>query len=152
MSFPIVLMENTSPSNKVGKNKTVIATVTGTLRSGSSVVDPVIEIDSALDTDILGRVNYAQIELWHRYYFVTDIKVDIKRLWNIYMHVDVLDSYITEIKAQNAIVARQERRNNRYLDDGWFMTYQNPDIYTQYFSVERPFLQDGEYILVVAGN
>lgn len=152
MSFAIVLMENLSPSNKVGKNKTAIATATGNLRNGSSVLDPVFEIDSSLSSDILGRVNYAHIELWHRYYFVTDIKVDITGLWNIYMHVDVLDSYESEIRSLDAIVARQERRNNMYLDDGWFMSYQNPDVYTQYFSNESPFLRDGEYVLVVAGS
>lgn len=145
-------MENLSPSNKVGKNKSNIATATGNLRKGSSVVDPVIEIDSSLSADILGRVNYARIEIWHRYYFVTDVKVDITGLWNIYMHVDVLDSYESQIKAQNAIVARQERRNNMYLDDGWFMAYQNPNVYTQYFSVEEPFLRDSEYVLVIAGS
>ena len=145
-------MENLSPSNKVGKNKTNIATATGNLKNGSSVIDPVIEIDSSLSADILGRVNYARIEIWHRYYFVTDIKVDVTGLWNIYMHVDVLDSYESQIKNQNAIVARQERRNNMYLDDGWFMAYQNPNVYTQYFNVETPFLKDSEYILVVAGS
>ena len=152
MSFSVVLMENLSPSNKVGKNKTNIATATGNLKKGSSILDPVIEIDSSLESDILGRVNYAYISLWHRYYFITDIKVDIAGLWNISMHVDVLDSYSTQIKAQSAIVARQERRNNMYLDDGWFMAYQNPDVYTQYFSNETPFLRDGEYVLVIAGS
>lgn len=152
MSFPIVLMENLSPSNKVGKNKVTIATATGTLRAGSSIVDPVIELESALESDMLGRVNYAQIAIWHRFYYVTDIKVDIHGLWCLYMHVDVLDSYESQIRSQNAIVARQERRYNMYLDDGWFMAYQDPKVYLQYFTNEHPFLQDGEYVLVVAGS
>lgn len=151
MSFSIVLQENVSPVNKVTKQVTDIATATGVLREGASVTDPVIEIQSALDADILGRVNYARIDLWHRYYFVTDIVLDINGLWEISMHVDVLMSYATEIRSQNAIVARQERRANMYLDDGWFMTYQNPIVRQQYFSNPAPF-EDESYILVLAGS
>lgn len=151
MSVVIKLMENLSPSNKVTKDVTDIATATGNLRMGTSILKPQIEIESSLESDILGRVNYAYIELWHRYYFVTDITLDITGLWLISMHVDVLMSYADDIKDQYAIVARQERRYNMYLDDGWFMAYQNPIIDTLYFSETSPFGSES-YILVVAGS
>ena len=151
MSFVVKLQENLSPSNKVTKNITDIATATGTLREGTNILQPTILIESQLDSDILGRVNYAYIELWHRYYYVTNITLDITGLWLISMHVDVLMTYATEIKAQNCIVARQERRYNMYLDDGWFMAYQNPIIQTAYFSNPSPF-ESHSFILVVAGS
>lgn len=151
MSFPIILQENSSPSNKVSKSITNIATATGVLRSGASIIDPEIEIESALESDILGRVNYAYIQLWRRYYFVNDIHLDVNGLWLFSMHVDVLMSYGDEIRSQNAIIGRQERRYNMYFDDGWFMSYQNPLIRQQYFSNPAPF--EGEsYILVLAGS
>lgn len=151
MSFSIVLMENTSPANYVTKSVTNIATATGVLRKGATVTDPVIEIESSLASDIIGRVNYARIELWHRYYYVTSIKMDINGLWLISMHVDVLMSYSAQIKLQNAVVARQERRRNMYLDDGWFMTYSRIDVNTVYFSNTSPFSAE-EFVLVLAGS
>lgn len=151
MSFPIILKENLSPSNVVSKNIADIATATGTLREGTSILKPTITIESQLESDILGRVNYAYIALWNRYYYVTDIALDITGLWTVTMHVDVLMTYSTEIRQQNAIVARQERRYNMYLDDGWFMSYQNPIVKTPYFSVTDPF-EHTSYILVVAGS
>ena len=151
MSFPIILIENLSPTNKVGKSLTTIATATGNLREGASILNPEIEIESSLSSDILSRVNYARIELWHRYYFVTDMVLDITGLWLLYMHVDVLESYEAAIKAQDCIVARQERKYNMYFDDGWFMSYQNPIVDTPYFSVSNPFEQQS-YILTVAGS
>lgn len=151
MSLVIKLQENLSPSNQVTKNISDIATATGTLREGTSILKPVILIDSQLESDILSRVNYAYIELWHRYYYVTDMTLDITGLWLISMHVDVLMSYNEQIRKQNCIVARQERRYNMYLDDGWFMAYQDPIIQTLYLSEASPF-ESEEYVLVLAGS
>lgn len=151
MSFVVKLQENLSPSNKVTKNITDIATATGTLREGTNILQPTILIDSQLESDILGRVNYSYIDLWHRYYYVTNITLDVTGLWLISMHVDVLMTYATEIKAQNCIVARQERQYNMYLDDGWFMAYQNPIVQTAYFSATAPF-ENHSFVLVVAGS
>lgn len=151
MSFPIVLMENTSPTNKVGKNLTTVETVTGTLRNGTSILDPEILVESALSSDMLSRVNYARIELWHRYYYVTDMTLDVTGLWLLAMHVDVLETYKQEISSQNCIVARQEHKYNMYFDDGWFMSYQNPIVNTPFFSAAAPFEQQS-FILVVAGS
>ena len=151
MSFPIILQKNLSPVNKVDKDITDIATATGTLRSSSSIIDPVLEIQSSLESDILSYVNYAYIALWHRYYFITNIEMDVNGLWVISMHVDVLMSYKTEIRAQNAIVARQERKRNMYLDDGWFMSYQKPIVKQHWFSNPTPF-EAQSFILVLAGS
>lgn len=151
MSFSIKLQENLSPLIVADKDIHDVATATGTLRSGTSILDPIIEIDSALESDIIGRVNYAYIELWHRYYYITDVKLDITGLWLFTMHVDVLKTYADDIRAQDAIVARQEEHLNMYLDDGWFMAYQDPLIYTPKFSVDDPF-ENESYILVISGS
>lgn len=151
MSFPIILQENMSPLNKVTKDITDIATATGTLKEGASILSPVIEVESSLTSDILSRVNYCYIALWHRYYYITDMVLDITGLWLLHMHVDVLMSYNSQIRQQDAIVARQEQHYNMYLDDGWFMAYQNPLIFTPYFSATAPF-EDESYIIVISGS
>ena len=151
MSFVVKLQENLSPSNQVSKNVSDIATATGTLREGTSILQPTILIESQLENDILSRVNYAYIELWHRFYYVTDITLDVTGLWLFSMHVDVLMSYADKIRQQDCIVARQERRYNMYLDDGWFMAYQNPIVQTPFFSLPTPF-ENQSFILVVAGG
>lgn len=156
MSFSIKLQENLSPSNFVSKNITDIATATGNLREGCNIIDPIIIIQSALESDILSRVNYAYIEQFHRYYYVTDITLDVTGLWLFTMHVDVLMSYKDEIRQQNAIVARQQEHYNLYLDDGWFMAYQDPKIAITHFkdssgNTVHPF-ENYEYVLVVAGS
>ena len=151
MSFSIILKRNNSPSNFVSKNTADIVTVTGVLRSGASILDPVILIETDTPANIISSANYAYIEVFSRYYYITNVKSDANGLWIVSMHVDVLMSYASTIRAQSAIVKRQEFVYNMYLDDGWFMCYQNPIIQTRYFSEEVPF-EDEEYVLVLAGS
>ena len=151
MSFPIVLYQNNSPVNKVDKTLVTVATLTGVLREGSTVLDPVVTIESGAPASVVSSANYAYIAEFGRYYYITGIGTDTNTLWTISMHVDVLMSYRSAIRSQNAIVARQEKVYNMYLDDGWFMAYQNPKIQTKYFSEPSPF-ESEEYVLVIAGS
>lgn len=151
MSFPIKLQKNVSPVNKVGKDISDIATATGTLRTGTSIIDPVIEIETALSENMISDVNYAYIEIFGRWYFVTDIVVNNNKLWTMTMHVDVLETYKATIAKQTAVVSRQENNYNLMLDDGWFMTYQDPKVQIRGFSNPTPF-ESQEFILVIAGS
>lgn len=151
MSFNIVFSTNSSPVNRIDKTLTAVVTATGTLRDGASILNPEVEIETALTESMVGAINYAYIEAFGRYYYVTDIKTETNGLWVVSMHVDVLMTYKTEIRAQNAVVARQEASFNMYLDDGWFMSYQNPIIQTKYFSNSTPF-ETQEFVLVIAGS
>lgn len=151
MSFDIALYQNTSPVNKVDKSITLVATVSGVLRSGVTVTDPIVLIESQTPATIISGVNYAYISELGRYYYITGIASDANGLWLISMHVDVLMTYRTQIRSQSAIVARQENVYNMYLDDGWFMAYQKPLIQTKYLSIAAPFEHE-EYVLVIAGS
>lgn len=159
--FPIVLYQMKSPSNKLDKDiGTVLDTVQGVLRANTSIIDPVVIVET--DSNVVWRkgLNYAYIAEFGRYYYVTNI-ISVAgtrsatstqtNLWELHMHVDVLMSFKDEILAQKGIVARQEAKYNLYLDDGVFMTYQNPKIQTKTFSVEGPF-ETQEFVLVVAGS
>lgn len=151
MSFSIVLQRNDSPANKVGKKLTEAYTATGYLRDVSSIIDPVVVIESELPETTVSQVNYATIDAFNRKYFITNIVSINRKLWEIHMHVDVLESYKAQLIVQNAIIARSASKYNLYLDDGWFLAYQNPIVQTRLFSTEGPFEQQ-EFVLVVAGN
>lgn len=162
--FSIALYTNTSPTNKVVKEiGEALDTVQGVLRAGASVIDPTIVVQLSNDEVWRKGLNYAYIEEFGRYYYVTNIisvsgQIDLGGefgnpygLWELHMHVDVLMSFQDQIKQQTAIVARQTEKYNLYLDDGTFMSYQNPKIQTKLFSVPDPF-ETQEFVLMVAGN
>lgn len=151
MSFPIVLYTNNSAANVVNKELVQIHSVTGVLRDGSSIIDPVILIEANSPGFQSNHVNYLYVEEFERYYYITNIISVNYTLWEIHCHVDVLMSFSEGIKRQVAVVARQEAEYNLMLDDGFFMCYQNPKIQTKVFSVEGPF-ETQEFVLVVAGS
>lgn len=123
MSFTITLQKNTSDERTIGKEITNIATMTGTLRDESSIIDPVILI-SANVSDLVG-CNYMTISTFGRSYYIRDITSVRNNLVRITGHVDVLESFKAEILANNAIVSKQKIDWNLYLDDGTFRVYNN---------------------------
>lgn len=141
----ITLYNNTSPANYVNKSITVVMTLTGTLRNPTSIIDPVITIERSDPTGF----NYARIEEFGRYYFVTGISSESNSLISISLHVDVLMTYKEGIKNMNAIIKRQENKYNLYLDDGIFKSYQN----TKHKIIAFPgAFSSYSYILALAGN
>ena len=149
MSFSVELKKNSSPSLVVSKNISPVAAVTGTLRDGTSIVDPHIVVEATAST--IAQVNYAYISTFGRYYYVLDHIALENGLWELPMHVDVLMTYNRYIRSQSGIVARQEFNYNMYLDDGWFMAYQRPLIETRYLSETAPF-ENSSYVLILAGS
>lgn len=153
MSFEVKLYRNDSPENFVNKSLHLIpnTNLIGTLRDGTSLIDPVIVFEANAPGFHANDANYLYIEQFHRYYYIRNIISTNYRLWEIHCHVDVLMSYKDAILANRAIVSRQENMYNLMLDDGIFMSYQNPIVETKYFSGETPF-ENQEFVLVVAGS
>lgn len=159
--FTLQLGTNTSSPNVVDKEFNVLTTVIGNLRKPSSIIDPIIVVELDQNDQWRKSTNYAYIPDFRRYYYITNIiavegnylddNQVAHQLWEIHMHVDVLKSFADQIRAQSAVVARQEFRYNLMLDDGFFMTYQNPKIQTKTFSNPSPF-ETQEFVLVVAGS
>lgn len=146
MAFNIVMMRNNSEKNRMTKNTTNLATLSGVLRSGSSIIDPVITCSG--DVSSYATCNYMWISDFGRYYFINDIVAVSNNLFEIRAHVDVLSSFAAEIKTNKAIITRQEKRWNLLLNDGSFRTYQNPMVSTHPFpySFSAP-----QFVLAVAG-
>lgn len=147
MSFNIVLQKNNSEKNKFSKSITDVLTCTGNLKSESSIIDPIIVIDGNLTN--LNKCNYCTINEFGRKYFINDIKSVANRLIEIYLHVDVLSSFSSEILANYVILERQQNTYNLYLNDGVFKIYQDPIVTTHEFP--NGFTTD-EFILALAGH
>lgn len=129
--FNITLQINNSEKNRLDKSITDLVTLTGTLRAETSIIDPVIVVEGDLSSFV--NCNYMTIDSFHRKYFVNNIRSIRNGLFEITAHVDVLTTYAPQIRENSAIIARQEKKWNLYLNDGVFKTYQNPHIVTKAF-------------------
>lgn len=147
MAFNILLQVSSSEKNKLDKDVTTLATVTGVLKSETSIINPVITIEG--DVSQFATCNYMEIPVFGRKYFVTNIRSIRNGLFEISARVDVLSTYATQIRQNTAIIHRQENRWNLYLNDGTFRIYQNPMVLTREFP--NGFTTQ-EFVLAVAGS
>lgn len=143
----IKLYSTTSESDALDKQLTELVTLTGTLREQSSMLDPVITF-SDID-NYVGSANYAYIEEFHRFYFITNVESIHNNLWRLTMHVDVLYTYRDEIRSNHAIIQRNQIEYDLKLNDGLFQTRQNTRIAQYPFSAGFDTLN---YVLAIAGN
>lgn len=146
MSFSISLQNNSSPINKIGKAISTISTVSGDLKNESDVIRPEILIES--DSSILSA-NYMTIDTFHRKYFIEEIQSVRTNLWLVKAHVDVLETYASQILSNTAVVLRQENNFNLLLNDGVFKCRQDPRISYRKFPSG---LGDFNYILITQGR
>lgn len=128
MAFTVKLQSNASETNAVTKSITDVLTLTGTLKNESSVIDPVIIVEA--DPETVVGCNYMTIPSFNRAYFIRNITVIRANIVELRGHVDVLSTYASAIKANTAIIDRQETNWNLYIDDGSFKAYANPIVET----------------------
>lgn len=130
MSFSIKLQMNSSPANALTKSVADVYTFTGTLKEGSSLQDPTVMVENS---GVITGVNYATIGDFGRSYFIKEIKSVHNNMWEITLHSDPLSSFASQIRACQAIVAKNEYQWNLYLNDPNYHCYQNPHIITKTF-------------------
>lgn len=146
----IRLYRNLSERNFVDKTLEELGVIEGTLREATSIIDPSFTIDSG--SGILA-VNYIYVEEFARYYFVNNIISTRNLLWELVCHVDVLSTYKNQIRNLSAIVARQEKVYNLYLDDDKFLVDSKRMYYTKAFPGRAPEGKSGNsFILSLAGG
>lgn len=120
----LILYKNTSDKRKVGKNLTEVATLDSIYwKEDTDILHPVFTFHKFKDEDgnaIWKNFNYCALE-WSgmptRYYFVENFKVTKGGVIEIHCSVDVLETYKSYIRGLNCIVRRQERVNNKLLQD-----------------------------------
>ena len=147
MAFDIVLQRNNSERNKVTKDVSDLLTVSGKLKTETSIIDPVIMIEC--DLSAVTGCNYMTIQTFGRSYFVNNIRSIRTGLVEFSCHVDVLSSFADEIRGNTAIVRKQENKWNLYLNDGSFKIYQNPNVLTKAFPSG---FTTQEFVLAIAGS
>lgn len=144
----ITLYFNNSEPNKMRKDLAEISTVDGTLRTQSSVIDPIVRIDGRLN---LSRVNYMYIDGFQRYYFIRDIVSVRTGIWEIYAHVDVLSTYANEVAALPCVIGRNEYEYNLFLPDDRFIVNANRLVQTVEFPYKFP-TSGSNYIITITGG
>lgn len=143
----IDLYRNNSEKNRVTKTLTSLGSLSGALVRETSLTNPAITVTGI--TDIILNCNYIYIEEFDRFYFVNDIISVRNDMWQLNCNVDVLMSFRNEILNQTAVIQRNEKEWNLYLDDGIFKSYQNPIIQTKNFPSG---FSGSDFILAVAGG
>ena len=140
---------NSSDPIVVSKSLTQIGSdVNGTLRSACSVIDPVIVIKKFTGFNP-ASCNYLFIDEFNRYYYINNIVCINNDLFEIHCHVDVLKTYGSGIRANSAIVSRQEKNYSLYLPDNYYKSYSNPNFEIKRFN--KGF-SGYHYILTVASS
>ena len=148
MSLTAILYNNKSPNEKIGKNLTQLNSFSVVLKEKTSVLNPVLIIESSSD---LYQANYLYIQELGRYYYINDIALLHDDIYEIHAHVDVLETYKSGIKSNKAVIARQQNLYNLYLNDQDFRTYNNDRIQVKKFS-DSDFEKTLTYVLVVNGS
>lgn len=117
--FNIRLGINKSEPEKINKEIEWRESLNGELREQSNIMTPSI----LFNLDNPTRYNYAYIESFGRYYYITSIESVRNNLWRINMRVDVLMTYKNSILIQKAIIKKQENDFiNKNFNDGTFKT------------------------------
>lgn len=145
MSLSVTLYNSASPVEKIGKTLTAGGTYSCSLKDTTSVLNPVIIIRTS---DPVYNYNYLYIQEFGRYYFINDIKSVNNNVWEISAHVDVLETYKTAILANDAVIRRQDKLFNLYLDDPEFHVLNYERVQTLKFP-QNSFSKNLTYVLVV---
>lgn len=145
----IKFYKNYSENRVVNKNISQVGSdVSGTFREDVSVTDPVFTIEDYTNFNP-ATVNYCYIADLGRYYYITDIRVLSKTIYEIHCHVDVLKTYASGIRGSGALIARQKSLGSLYYQDGIFKT----KAYSKYEIAQFPSGFSGyHFVLTVAGE
>ena len=149
MGYTVTLYNNSSPVEKIGKTLSNGTNFTCLFKQDTSILKPVINIRTS--TNLTG-FNYMYITELNRYYFIDDIKLLNDNNYEISGLVDVLDTYASQIKANSAVIKRQQHEFNLYLDDPEFKTYNNELVQTKKFAGTPGWTKNLHYVLVINGS
>lgn len=143
----IILYNNKSPKNKIGKTLVNANNITGTLRGETSTTN----IQLLLNIVDLNPYNYIYIADFNKYYFITNIISVRTGLWLVNASIDVLESYKNEILKLNVILSDSENVGAKQYRNGscWDVLVKDK---TDIISFSDGLLNTGEFILITAGG
>ena len=143
----IILYNNKSPKNKIGKTLTNPNTITGSLRGETSISN----IQMLLNIVDLNPYNYMYVADFGKYYFITNIISVRTGLWLVTASIDVLESYTSEILSLDVILSTTESTGSKQYKMGpcWDVLVKDK---TDIISFSDGLLTTGEFILITAGG
>ena len=145
----ITLYRNNSERNCVNKVLSNARILNGSLRDETSIKTPVIKVAGDENTVFY---NYAFIDEFNRYYFITDIKSIRNGIWEISFLCDVLMSFKNDILNSYAVIEHTtEHDTSNYLSSDIWTTLVKDKTDIINFSGSS-LLDSGEYILITAGG
>lgn len=166
----VTLYISSSEKNRLDKTSYLdsIGMLSGVLKDASSVVNPIITFeirelmtlkvmsdDEDLVQDDLSRnvvfetvwknfvakTNYAYIDAFGRYYYITDIVALTNELFEIHFASDVLMSFKDQIRALSAYVNRNEFDFDPFIEDNLRPTRMDKSVY-EFVPIERDDEED----------
>ena len=149
MAYNLVFKKNISPTNKVGKSfDSTTAQFSVVLKEDTNIFRPTFILQTEAN---LGGFNYIDGSAFSgRQYFITKVTSIGYNRYEVEAMTDVLDTWATQIKANDAVVSRQENVYNLYLDDPYFHVYNYERIQTLKFP-NNAFMKSLQYVLVTNG-
>lgn len=143
----IILYKNSTPNDYLKKNLTGAVTINGSFRGTSSIINPEFIIEFANPS----QYNYLYIAEFARFYYINNIESIKNHLWKLNCHVDVLNTYRSQIVAHQAIIDKQSSISNAdlYLDDGDFVVKNKKSVEIERFP--NGLNDNPEFILISAG-
>lgn len=111
--YTIELYKNHSENNDVQKVITDKTTINGVSRGSVDVLHPEIELSGYVVNDY----NYCYIRELSRYYYIEKIVPAPNGITKLSMSVDVLMTYIDDIRASHGLITKQRVYNPYYGDN-----------------------------------
>ena len=121
----IVLYRFSYRKNDIVKNLNNSEIYTCTLRFPTNILDPIVRIQLDTPTTTIKNWSYAYIEEFGaRYYFVENVVAFTNNIYDLYLHVDVLFTYIGKTNAifRNETVFLNRAENSSLYDVNYFDT------------------------------
>lgn len=149
MAYTVVFKKNLSPVNKLDKTfDENFHSFRVALKENTDVFKPTFIIQTS---DELWNYNYVDgSEFSGRQYFITDVRSIGYLQYEVDCKTDVLSTWSSQIKNNNAVIKRQEKKYNLYLDDPDFHVYNYERIQTLQFP-ENDFTKSLIYVIVTNG-
>lgn len=143
----VKLCYNSSDNRCINKNIIDGEIISGTLRTSTSIISPVITFESSSPL----RYNYAYIPEFRRYYYIKNVISARNNLWEVQFEIDPLMSFKADICALKVVVDKQSNESNgdEYIDDSSLVT--DNLMFNTVYNFPDGFNNNGEYILITAG-